>query len=429
MIAGQLVEKAMQAAQGAQASVRHTESSSVSFENDQLKSTRSAQRTEIEVKVILDGKIGMSVTTDVADLGGVVGRALEAAQFGSTTHYTLPGPGASTEVRVYDQGIVPLSKPEMIDLGREMMGEIKAYNPEILVETGVNKHVRQVEFANSAGVAFREDSTDLTLYASGQLIRGTDILESGYGASAKRRQATPKEVAGKAIHWFRLGERNAAIRSADMPVILTPEGVSVLALTLQLALDGKNVLLGSSPLAGRVGEDIADARFSYSDDPLIDWASRSSRYDGEGVVRQTTPLIEEGILRSYLYDLDTAGRAGAQSTGHGPNREPTNLIIDTGDTPYEEMVRGIDEGLLVHRVMGLGQGNPISGEFSVNVSLGFKIEGGEVVGRVKDVMLAGNAYDALKDIAAISDRAEWVGGWFTGRMPYIQIGKLSVVAK
>ena len=131
----------------------------------------------------------------------------------------------------------------------------------------------------------------------------------------------------------------------------------------------------------------------------------------------------------YLYDLDTAGRAGAKSTGHGPDREPTNLIIAEGDTPYEEMVRGIDEGLLVHRVMGLGQGNPISGEFSVNVSLGFKIEKGEIVGRVKDVMLAGNVYDALNDIVTIGDRAEWVSAWFTGRMPYLQIGKLSVVAK
>jgi PmbA protein len=214
-----------------------------------------------------------------------------------------------------------------------------------------------------------------------------------------------------------------------LPVILTPEGASVLLLTLRLALDGKNVLLGASPLAERVGEQIADTRLSLTDHPLLDWGPRSSRYDGEGVPRQVTPLIQEGVLMGYLYDLDTAGRAGTESTGHGPNREPTNMVIEAGDTPYQEMVRGIDEGLLVHRVMGLGQGNPISGEFSVNVSLGYKIEGGEIVGRVKDVMLAGNAYDALKDIAAIGDRAEWVSGWFTGRMPYIEIGKLSVVAK
>jgi PmbA protein len=94
------------------------------------------------------------------------------------------------------------------------------------------------------------------------------------------------------------------------------------------------------------------------------------------------------------------------------------------------MVKSIKEGLLVLDVMGLGQGNPISGEFSVNVQLGYKIEDGEVIGRVKDVMLAGNVYDALNDIVAIGDKAEWLsafGGSYL--IPPIQIGSLSVVAR
>ena len=77
--------------------------------------------------------------------------------------------------------------------------------------------------------------------------------------------------------------------------------------------------------------------------------------------------------------------------------------------------------------MGLGQGNPISGEFSVNVQLGYKIENGKIVGRVKDVMLAGNTYDALNNIMAIGDKAEWIGGSLFA--PYMQIASLSVVAK
>jgi len=96
------------------------------------------------------------------------------------------------------------------------------------------------------------------------------------------------------------------------------------------------------------------------------------------------------------------------------------------------MLRGIRNGLLVHEFIGLGQGNPINGEFSVNVFLGYKIENGEIVGRVKDVMLAGNAFDALKDIAAISQERDWVSGpwaWYNGLMPYVQIRKLSVIAR
>ena len=90
-------------------------------------------------------------------------------------------------------------------------------------------------------------------------------------------------------------------------------------------------------------------------------------------------------------------------------------------------MKSTKEGLIVHNVLGLGQGNAISGEFSVNLQLAYKIENGRVVGRVKDVMLAGNIYEALKKIAAIGDKAEWTGG--TLLTPPIQIESLSVVAK
>jgi len=93
------------------------------------------------------------------------------------------------------------------------------------------------------------------------------------------------------------------------------------------------------------------------------------------------------------------------------------------------MLKGIESGLLVHEFLGLGQGNPINGEFSVNVFLGYKIEHGKIVGRIKDVMLAGNAFEAIKDITAISQEREWVSGWISGLFPYVQVGKLSVTAK
>jgi PmbA protein len=110
--------------------------------------------------------------------------------------------------------------------------------------------------------------------------------------------------------------------------------------------------------------------------------------------------------RNVIYDLDTAGRVGVKPTGHGSSRNFTNLVISPGATAYETMLRDTPRGLLVHEFLGLGQGNPINGEFSVNVFLGCKIENGKLVGRVKDVMLAGNAFEALKNITAISRERE-----------------------
>ena len=432
MIVEQIVEKAMKKAQSVQAVLRTQESSEVSFENDRLKSAESSQRTDIQVKVILDGKVGTSSTTDPGDIDGVIKRALEAAQFGSPAHYSMPAAQTISAVKTYDPAVLPLGKPEMIQMGQGMMEMVKSSNAEILASAVLNKNLVKTEFANSAGAVFADEHTDLNIGAGGQLVRGTDILYAGHSVAQKKRQVDPEDIAERAIQYFRMAERIAPIQSGAMPVIFTPGGLVAILLSLMDAVDGKSVYLGESPLRDKLGQAIADPRFSLVDDPLVDYGPRSGAFDDEGLPRRKMPLVENGVLRNFFYDLDTAGRAGVAPTGHGTRRHSTNLVISPGDTPYAEMLRGVKQGLLVHELMGLGQGNPINGEFSTNVFLGYKIENGEIVGRVKDVMLAGNAYDALKNITAISQERDWVSGpgvWFPGLMPYVQVGKLSVVAK
>jgi PmbA protein len=315
----------------------------------------------------------------------------------------------------------------MVDVGKEMMVVVKDYNPDILLSAGLRKSVGTVEFCNSAGVRLTSAGTYFKLGIQGQLVRGTDILWAGDSFGWRRRDIDHMAVAEKTVELFRMAEKTATIQSGNLPVILAPDGMNLLLLALQMGLNGKNVVLGASPLAGKQGKRIADAGFSLKDDPLIDYGMGSSGFDGEGVSHQVTPLIVDGVVERFLYDLDTAGRAGTRSTGNGVGCAPTNLVLETGETSYEEMIQSVDEGLLVYDVLGLGQGNPMSGEFSVNVHLGYKIENGKVVGRVKDVMLAGNTYDALKDITAIGDKGEWVGG--TMIVPPVHIGQLSVVSK
>jgi PmbA protein len=429
MIVQQIVEKAMQRAQAVQATILTQESSSVDFENDRLKSAESSQRTQINVKVIVDGKVGNSSTTDPRDVDGVVSRALEAAEFGSPAHFELPDPQQLQEVKTFDPVLLPLQKPEMIHLGQKMMDMIKAYNPEILAAAGVNKNVYKFEYANSKGATYSAEHTDFNLGAGGQLTRGTDILFAGHGVSQKKREVDEEDIATRAIEYFRMAEKIVPVESGEMPVIFTPGGLIALLLSVGLAVDGKNVFLGASPLRDKLGQQIADPRLTIVDDPLIEFGANTGAFDNEGVARKVTPLIEKGVLKNFIYDLDTAGRVQTHPTGHGSTRQFTNLVISPGDTPYDEMVRGIENGLLVHEFLGLGQGNPINGEFSVNVFLGYKIEHGKIIGRVKDVMLAGNAFDAIKNIAAISQEREWTNNWFNGLFPYVQINKLSVTAK
>jgi PmbA protein len=433
MIAEQIIEKAMQKAEAAQVVLITHETSAVNFENDRLKSAESSQRTEIKVKVIVDGKVGVSTTSDLNDVEGVIARALEAAEFGNLAHFEMPTPEQLGEVKTFDPELLTLEKPEMIHMGRQMMDMIKSYNSEINAGAALNKTIQKIEYANSAGARYTDEHTDYKVGAGGALIRGTDILFIDEGTGQKKRVLDTEDLAERAIGNFRKAEKTAPVRSGSMPVIFSPKGLSLLLLSLYLGLDGKNVYLGASPLRDKAGQRIADPRLTIVDNPFVDYGPRSSSFDDEGTPRKVTPLVEKGLLKNFIYDRDTAGRAGMQPSGHGSTRSLTNLVIEPGQVAYDEMIRGVKEGLLVHEFLGMGQGNPINGEFSVNVFLGYKIENGELVGRVKDVMLAGNVYDALKDITAISQEREWVSGpytwFFNGLMPYIQVGGLSVTAK
>lgn len=335
-------------------------------------------------------------------------------------------------MKIFDPALVPLGKPEMIRMGKQMMDMILAYNPQILAGAGVYKTISKVEYANSRGAQYSADHTDFYVGAEGQLVRGTDILFAGHNLAQKERAMDTEEIATQAIEYFRMAENIAPVESGEMPVIFTPHGLSALMLSLTLALDGKSAFLGASPLRDKLGQQVTSPSLTIVDDPFIDYGPNSSAFDNEGVARKVTPIIENGVLRNFIYDLDTAGRAGVKPTGHGFNRSLTNLVISPGNIPYETMLHNTSKGLLVHEYLGLDQGNPINGEFSVNLFLGYKIENGKLVGRVKNAMLAGNAFEALKDITAISREREWVGGpysLFTGLTPYIKVGKLSVTAK
>ena len=84
-----------------------------------------------------------------------------------------------------------------------------------------------------------------------------------------------------------------------------------------------------------------------------------------------------------------------------PSPSFSNIVIEDGEATLEDMLAEIGDGLIVELLMGAGQGNVLSGEFSGNVLLGYAVRGGRIAGRVKDTMVYGNIYEALKDVLAV----------------------------
>ena len=215
----------------------------------------------------------------------------------------------------------------------------------------------------------------------------------------------------------------------SLPVVFTPAGLAAVVLPLEQALSGKTVLQGSSPLAGKVGAVMFDERLSIIDDPLTPGRPASRPVDDECVPSRATGLVERGAVGRFVYDLETAARAKTQSTGNGrrgifgkPHIGYTNVLFRIGDGVHGGaqhaappsmlgggLIADIADGLIVDDLIGVGQGNVISGAFSHPVGLAYRVQRGEVTGRVKDSAVAGNAYDLLKRIGGVGTDGRWLG--------------------
>jgi PmbA protein len=322
----------------------------------------------------------------------------------------------------------------MIELGEELIALVTEYTPDIVCEAMVTKDIISLRLMNSGGgqASYRKSIFSLSIW--GSLIRGTDMLFVGESQSSCHPSTTPQEVAGVVLQQLELAKNRASAPTKQLPVILTPRGVaSALIPSLMVAFNGKIVLEGASPIGNRLGQPVFDPKLWLWDDPTIAYRPNSRPCDDEGIPSQRTPLIEQGVVASFLYDLQTAALAHTRSTGNGsrngglPTPSPTTLVIAPGKTTFDEMVSDIKEGLIIEQLMGAEQGNILGGDFSGNVLLGYKVESGKIVGRVKDTMVSGNIYQVLKEVTAIGSEAKWVGGFIL--TPHIYCPRLSVASK
>lgn len=412
-----------------------TEETPVRFEANRLKEINARHAAGVALRVIADGRIGFASSTRPGDVEGLVRAAMETAPFGPEAHMDFPGPTEAPDVVVFDQVAKDLPVDDMIQVGQTLIDAARAVEPDLLCDAFVRRTEQTVTLANSAGGGYTYRATLFGAWISGTLVRGTDMLFVGDGDASCRPDLDLKMVQDSVTRQLQYSRRNAEMRTAELPVIFTSLGVAgALAGPLTLAFSGRLVHQEQSPLAGRLGEEMYDRRLSMWDDATLPFRPASRPFDDEGVPSRRIPLIEKGVVRSFMYDLQTAGLARAGSTGSAqrsltsqPSISTTCLIMEEGDTRLEEMVRGVKEGLLVDELMGAGQGNVLGGDFSGNVLLGYRIEGGEIVGRVKDTIVAGNVHEALRRPLAIGGQGRWVGG--TAFVPPLLFDRLTVSAR
>jgi PmbA protein len=202
-----------------------------------------------------------------------------------------------------------------------------------------------------------------------------------------------------------------------LTIVLEPRLAATIVGIAGGMLSGDVVLKGRSPFADRVGDQIASALLTFVDDPTDARSFAADSHDGEGLATRRNVLVRDGVLQGFLHDAYTGRRSGTASTGsavRGARSTPSPglqaLAIQPGLGTLDELLAGVDVGLLVHSFTGLHSGvNPISGDFSVGAD-GIMIRNGALAEPVREATIASTLQRLLLDISHVGADVEWLPG-------------------
>ena len=301
-------------AQQAEAYQVANEETPVMFEANRLKELNSRHTSGVALRVIADGRIGFASSTRPDDVDDLVTAAMETAPFGPEAHFDFPKQAEAPVVETFDPATEAFAVDDMIEAGQTLIDAVRKVEPELLCDAQLRRVVGEVTLVNSNGANVSYRGSMLMAWLHGSLIRGTDMLFVGDVDASVSPDIDTARIE-RTVTWQLEHARDLAnMRTAEMPVIFTSSGVAdALVMPLTLAFSGRLVQQGQSPLAGKLGDDLYDARLSVHDDATLPMRPASRPFDDEGVASRRTPLIVSGTVRSFMYDLQSAGLAKAQT--------------------------------------------------------------------------------------------------------------------
>ncbi|OQA92209.1 MAG: protease TldD [Elusimicrobia bacterium ADurb.Bin231] len=201
-------------------------------------------------------------------------------------------------------------------------------------------------------------------------------------------------------------------------VICSSAGGTMIHEAIGHSLEADAVQKGISPVyKDKKGKKVASELITVIDDPTIPYLRGSYKYDDEGTPSCRTVLVENGILKNYLYDNYTAKKDGVDSTGNGrrqsynykPIPRMSNTYIAPGNNSPEQILRSVENGIFVKK-MGGGQVNTANGDFIFEVEESYEIKNGEVGRMLRNASLIGNGPKILNSIDMVGKDLGWQPG-------------------
>lgn len=401
----------------------------ICFSANRLKQLESSQVSGIALRIWKDNKPGLALAYGDFDPHDLIEKAIAVSQLSDPEEILLNknhrqvynNPDSISEEFVRQD-------PHIIAEGEGAIASILESYPLAIVNLDVEWERETTTLINTEGLYCQQKDISQSASIGVELVRDEDFLGI-YDGSYSHEHISLKPMIESILTRLKYARKNASLKTGKMPVLFTPNAIVTLWETVTDALNGKHILDKSSPWSDSLGKQIISPCLTLKQQP--EFKPFDCPFDDEGSITQKLTLIEAGVLKSFYTDKQTAFKLGIENTGNGfrmglgayPTPDLVNLVINGGNQSLEELINNLSYGIIVDQI--LGGGADLSGDFSFNIDLGYLVKNGQIKGRIKDTMLAGNVYQCLQKVSAIASDLTWSGSCYT---PSMVIDDLSVVS-
>lgn len=414
----------------------HTESEA-SLEKNDLNQTRRVEETTFGIRVLKAGSMGFCTSNQASSLNEAAREAVLLAGLSPADEFNgLPsGTPLEDAAPAVDADLLSLGVPELTQLCMDLLESTRAQDARLTIDSGsVSVSHGTQAIASSEGVQASFEGANAGGYLFGMCVDGEAVGSFSYDGDTVRRASELRPRLEDAFSRFVKkcagamdAERGESFRGS---IVLPPDTVQEFLIgNLMAMLGADRVRLGQSPLAQKLGESVASSLFTLTEEGAGLPEFRLAPFDREGTLRQRTPLIQSGVLQGFLSNAYEARASQSTSTGHAtggaastPHVGPSCLSLAAGDTALDDLTN-IERGVLVTRFSG--STNPITGDFSGVIKGGFLIRDGKRT-PIEETTMAGNLYDCLQNISAVSSERRLING--STCLPSLRIDDVSISA-
>jgi len=407
---------------------RGTETSIRVYEGE-VEQFTSAQSEGIGVRVIRDGRTGFAYagTLDASVIDEVLADARDNVQFGTPDEFAglaTPDGVAIRPLKLWDERLERCSTADKVRLAMDLERHTLAGDSRIRVESA--------DYSDGGGEAAVATSTGIRAHGreNGCYVSVSTLADdrgetmTGFGFAVGRDPAAldiekaARDAVDRATRLLGAGKPSSGRTTVVLDPFVTAQFLSVVSATV----NGEAVAKGRSIFRDRLGDQVASPLITIVDDPTDERAYTSTEVDGEGLAARRNPLISAGRLDRFVHSSYSARRLGTQSTGNAvrggfrgtPGCGCIAMQLVPGDRSPQELIAGVDNGVLIQMVQGLHSGvNPVSGDFSTGAS-GLAIRNGALAEPIKEFTIASTLQRMLLDVAAVGNDLEWLPMRATG---------------